>query len=98
MAGKSVSVKAKRKKFLYRGKVQGVGFRFTFSNMAGKLGIKGYVRNLRDGSVEAVCEGPDDKLRQLSDMMGEAMGRYISSCGTTDEQPTGEFSDFKIVG
>lgn len=40
------------------GKVQGVGFRNWTQRMAGQLGLTGWVRNRRDGSVEAVFTGP----------------------------------------
>ena len=47
------------------GRVQGVGFRYTAQRQASRLGLTGYVRNLRDGSVEMVCEGPEEKLAQF---------------------------------
>jgi acylphosphatase len=39
------------------GQVQGVGFRYHFSEQAQRLGIAGWVRNRRGGSVEAMIEG-----------------------------------------
>ena len=52
------------------GKVQGVGFRW-FARVAGRrLDLKGWVRNLDDGSVEVAADGPQDRIdmfrRQLS--------------------------------
>jgi acylphosphatase len=47
------------------GMVQGVGFRFSTVHKARGLGVKGYVRNLRDGTVEVVAEGRETQLRQL---------------------------------
>ena len=47
------------------GLVQGVFFRATMKEIADRLGVKGWVRNLSDGSVEAVVEGPKDKVEQL---------------------------------
>ncbi len=47
------------------GLVQGVFFRATMKEVADRLGVKGWVRNLPDGSVEAVVEGPRDKVEQL---------------------------------
>ena len=42
---------------LVAGRVQGVGFRYYTVRVAAKLGLAGYVRNLRDGRVEAYAEG-----------------------------------------
>ena len=39
------------------GKVQGVGYRFYATRVARRLGLKGWIQNLRDGSVEAMVEG-----------------------------------------
>lgn len=47
------------------GLVQGVFYRATMKEVADRLGVKGWVRNLSDGSVEAVIEGPRDKVEQL---------------------------------
>ena len=43
--------------FVITGRVQGVGFRFYMQRKARELGIAGWVRNRRDGSVEAVIQG-----------------------------------------
>jgi len=50
---------------LFSGKVQGVFFRAFTRDNALKLGINGWVRNLPDGRVEAVFEGPRDKVEKL---------------------------------
>jgi acylphosphatase len=47
------------------GKVQGVFFRANTADMANRLGVKGWVRNLNNGKVEVLAEGPRDKLQQL---------------------------------
>ncbi len=45
---------------LIEGRVQGVGFRYWLIERAGGLGLDGWVRNRRDGAVEAVFAGPAD--------------------------------------
>ena len=45
------------KRLLITGRVQGVGFRFYLQRKARELGLAGWVRNCRDGSVEAVIQG-----------------------------------------
>src|SRR5260370_12923683 len=47
------------------GQVQGIGYRFYVRRQAAALGVRGYVRNLPDGSVEGVAEGERPGLEQL---------------------------------
>ena len=48
-----------------RGRVQGVGFRYATVRVAMELGVTGWVRNRRDGSVEAVVQGPPEAVEAL---------------------------------
>ncbi len=56
-----------RYRVLIAGRVQGVFFRDTCRRMAEESGVAGWVRNLPDGRVEAVFEGPDEEVRRLVD-------------------------------
>lgn len=47
------------------GQVQGVGFRYRFSEQAERLGISGWVRNRRGGSVEALIAGTPESVEAL---------------------------------
>lgn len=51
------------------GVVQGVGFRFWTMGKAEELGLTGEVRNVDDGSVAVVAEGPEHKVRELLDWL-----------------------------
>ena len=59
MWGGKVAARLKAKVY---GIVQGVGYRAFVCRHARALGVKGYVRNLYDGSVEVVAEGPEEVL------------------------------------
>src|SRR5262245_65354815 len=47
------------------GRVQGVGFRYWTERVATNLGLDGWVRNRRDGGVEAVFSGPANKVAEM---------------------------------
>ena len=51
------------------GVVQGVGFRFWTMGKAEELGLTGLVKNLDDGSVSVVAEGPRDRIQELLDWL-----------------------------
>lgn len=81
-----------------RGRVQGVFFRAFTRDRAKSLGLKGYVRNLPDGSVEVYAEGDEGKLRELIDFLHE--GSSYSSVEDVDVQyvePERRYEDFEIV-
>ena len=81
----------------WSGRVQGVGFRYTAESAALELGVKGWVRNLPDGRVEAVGEGTQKLLQVfLEAIAGGPMKRYIEKVQSDWAEATGEFDDFKI--
>ena len=70
------------------GVVQGVGYRAWTEQAARQRGLSGWVRNRRDGSVEALISGPDDKV---SEMLGYFwQGPTASRVARVDAQAAGE--------
>ncbi len=53
------------RRFLIGGRVQGVGFRMFTASRAGAEGVHGYVRNLDDGTVEALVEGDQEAVDRM---------------------------------
>ena len=54
------------RRFLIQGTVQGVGFRYFVIHCAGRLGLKGWTRNLPDGRVEVVAQGDEAAVGRLA--------------------------------
>ncbi len=80
-----------------KGRVQGVLFRYVTRDEANMRGVKGWVRNMRDGRVEAVFEGEKGKVDEMIDFChyGPPAAK-VSSVKVTREEYTGEFSGFSI--
>jgi len=73
------------------GHVQGVGFRFATCEQAERLGLGGWVRNLGDGSVEAVFEGPAADVGQMLAWCRRGpSGAIVTDVLTAAEPPIGE--------
>jgi acylphosphatase len=81
-----------------RGRVQGVGFRDFVRYRAESLGLRGHVRNLPDGRVEAVAEGPREALeRLLGDVSSGPRGAEVHEVDVDWQDATGEFAGFRIT-
>jgi len=79
------------------GRVQGVGFRSSTRRKANQLGLKGWVRNLSDGSVEAVVEGEEERVEQLINWChrGPSLAN-VRRVEVDKGEAKGEFTRFRV--
>ena len=85
------------RRFFISGDVQGVGFRFFAQRAAARHQIVGFVKNLDDGRVEALAEGPQQNVDAFKDEL--ATGPRFSSVDHFEEiniEPSGNYSSFRI--
>jgi acylphosphatase len=80
----------------FSGRVQGVGFRYTTHNLALRYNVHGYVRNLPDGRVEIVVEGPDPEVDEFLGSINDKMGQFIKNMDQSVDPATGEYRTFFI--
>ncbi len=85
-----------RRTCFFLGHVQGVGFRYTVQSLAAGFDVKGYVRNMPDGRVELVMEGPGGQMRELLERIRDELGGYIQDVTVEESAATGEFQHFSI--
>ena len=87
----------KRVHVFYVGRVQGVGFRLTAEETAYRVGVTGWVRNLRDGRVELIAEGEAEVLEQFLEAIRTGpMCKFIEGIEIAWSEPTEQFEDFEI--
>ncbi len=83
---------------VFRGRVQGVGFRATVKHYATKLGVVGSVKNLSDGSVELYAQAPRSVLQLLIRNLQDDAGLGTVNEVTQDiTPPRRELRDFRIL-
>jgi acylphosphatase len=76
--------------------VQGVFFRDSCQRMAASAGVSGWVRNRRDGRVEAAFEGMPDAVERMVAWCRQGPSRaHVSDVEVFDEEPVGE-SGFRV--
>jgi len=86
-----------RVRVLVSGRVQGVFFRDSCRAAALQLGVRGWVRNRTDGSVEVVAEGPPSAVGQLVHWCRTGPSRaVVTGVEITDEEPTG-LAGFRVT-
>ena len=79
-----------RRRVIAHGRVQGVFFRDSTRREAERRGVSGWARNTREGTVEAVFEGPPEAVDALVDFVRGGPGHAsVSSLDVRDEEPEG---------
>lgn len=86
-----------RRHVFYSGRVQGVGFRYTAESHAKRLGLTGWVRNLSDGRVEMIAEGPKAVIEEHAIAVRESLGSNITSEHEQISPSVGQFNGFQIA-
>lgn len=81
---------------LFSGQVQGVGFRWTTERIASRLPLRGFVRNLPDGRVEAVVAGSAADIEHLIVKLQEKFGSGITDIQRQTIEAANEFTGFAI--
>ena len=86
-----------RAHLIIKGLVQGVFYRASTQETAIALGLKGWVRNLPDGNVEALFEGPSEKVRDAVTWCRKGPpGANVSEIDEQWSDCTGEFKGFDV--
>ena len=85
-----------RKTVHFFGNVQGVGFRYTARSIANDFDVDGYVRNLRNGSVELVAEGNGEVIARFLQTLRERMSGYIEREEAAESLEMGLIGGFEI--
>ena len=85
------------KKITFSGRVQGVGFRFTAHNIAGRYGLFGYVRNLHNGSVEMLIQGSLADIDSCLDELNDEFKGYIAETEIEELSADTNLTSFKIT-
>jgi acylphosphatase len=89
-------VSARAVHVIVEGRVQGVGFRAFLEREAGARGLRGWVRNRSDGSVEAVFSGEEEDVRGMIAACGRGPRMAAVSAVRTSDHPQAEFSGFEV--
>lgn len=84
-----------RKHFVFSGRVQGVGFRYTAKYLAQSLGLTGWVKNEWDGTVTMEAQGREQMINKL--LVGLNQGQFITiEWIDTKEIPVEQESSFRV--
>ncbi len=85
------------KHIVFRGNVQGVGFRYTTHRIAGRYEVTGFVRNLPDGTVEMLAQGQADEVDRCIDDVRDSFSGYIREAKVESIPYRPHYHDFRIT-
>ena len=81
----------------YSGKVQGVGFRATAAEIAGDYPVTGWVKNLADGRVHLLVEGPEESVDKFLKAVRTRWKDNIEKEEIEKQTVSGKFKKFEVV-
>lgn len=85
------------RRFIISGEVQGVGYRYFAQRSAARHQVLGYVRNLDDGRVEALAEGPPNAVEEFKhDLVAGPSYSRVEHLEETAIEPSGQYPTFRI--
>jgi acylphosphatase len=97
MSGSPPNTGTKRLHAIVHGRVQGVNFRAATRRRAALLGVTGWVRNRRDGTVEVIAEGREAALTVLVAFLREGPPHAnVTGVDTRWRPATDEFDEFQV--
>jgi acylphosphatase len=87
------------RRYIVRGRVQRVGFRLFVEDAARREGMRGYVRNQHDGSVEIVAEGEMDAMLRFEQAVRRGPpGARVDEVEATEVDAAGRYTGFSVTG
>ena len=86
------------RRYIVRGRVQRVGYRMFVEDAARREGLRGYVRNQHDGSVDILAEGDDESMLRFEQAIRRGpIAARIDEVDTTDVGPSRRYHTFSVT-
>lgn len=86
-----------RYNLIFKGRVQGVGFRYRATMIADKLGLTGDIKNLYNGDVECNIQGDEEKIQVFIDRLDKSKFIYIDEVKKTKIEVIADEKEFKVA-
>ena len=85
------------RQLVFKGRVQGVGFRYTAHRIAGRYDLNGYVKNCSNGTVEALFQGTRPNIEACIDDIQDTFSGYIREVISAERPVDPRYHDFTIT-